>query len=286
MKLTKSSKKLFNDDHYEIIELLNIANDYFLNGSFEKTLWASDIDLYQEVKINSVNDMNKFLDELKELISDLIKDKNISLQEIKIGDKKVKTNESMEKLTSDDILGYLMIGDKKRIKIDLIANINGYLEEITIIYDLETFEDTEENFQLLKKSIMEDVMKFYKAKNYIKIFKRIQSLLRVKQETKQLTKKESITFKLISDMLQDSYIGLLYLSLSRLNALIDNKHISKLNVTTALSNIKEDVGIKLHLPDHAKKLEHFSKANIKTVVNKLKKQMNNAIVNTVRSFIN
>ena len=281
MKITPSTLKLFNDEHFDLITLLDIGDDMKLNGSFAKTLWASDVDLYQSVNVNNKEDISNFLDKMIELLNTISKNPMISVQELKVGDTKFRSLAKIMHLTHDQIVNAMALSDKKRIKLDLIVMMNGYLEDITMIWDVIVPNVDDIPFNEWKNAIIDDIKKYYKEGKLFKVLKRIQSLLEEKKNHKPLTKIEQETLSIANELTQNTRMGMTYLTLSRITSLRETKHSNKEDRQKARSNIKEDIGIKLQLPNLAKKLS----TSPKQVFEMLQRNLNNAIKDRVSTLI-
>jgi len=282
MELTPSSLKLFNDEHFNIMNMLNIADGKYLrNGSFAKTLWASDVDLYQSVDVKTKSELIAFLDKLRTLLSTMIKNPTISVQEIKVGETKYASHKRIASLTNKKIIKDLSTSDKKRIKLDLIAVMNGYLEDITMIWDIVIPNQPLEEFATFKTAMLKDIKKYYDQGRLYKVLKRIQSLLNVKKDVQPLSKTEEETLVIINDLTQNTRLGMTYLTISRLQSLIDAKHIPKADVKLASSNIKEDIAIKLQLPEVGKQVTSSPSQVIKMLTHNL----NEAIASRVSTLL-
>jgi hypothetical protein len=265
MQVNKSTIKLFNNKHKSLFMDLDFVDDeLMLNGSYPISIFASDIDLYQHVPITRLNDFIKFL---TEMIKQSKTDKMLSIDEIKIGSKKLRTYESMLKTVKNVNQVYKYLNDPKPwVKLDLVVFINGYFEDITIIYDFST---TELNPDDVVASIEQDIIKFTKEGKWYKLAKRMSSILSI--TGKRMPKK-------LSDLLDDGNLGYLYLTIARLRTLKIGKDRELRN--EALSNLREDVNIKLK----GKLNIRSPKLQMKNI-DKIIKKLENILNSTAMSYI-
>ena len=245
MELTKPNTLLFNDDHKKIIKELGMKDttSYMLNGSYPNSLWASDLDLFQVLESSPVMG-SKILREIKDKVAKLSKDKSSQFVELKIGDDKFKTVKAVNGLNQGKLLQALTTSNRQRIKLDTLVFVNGYIEDITIIYDLhqKTASMTTQEF---KSAMIEDVNKFYKEKNYFKVLKRTTSLLMSLERGDQLSKRLEPLLKTVKNALNNSFNGFIYLTIARLESTKEGTKIDKKLRDESLSNLREDIGIKI-----------------------------------------
>ena len=265
MKLTQRNIKKFNKTNRSILNQLNFEHGKTmrLNGSYPLSLWASDIDLYQ--KIDFTENMIKLLMEAVYNILKMIKKDPITeFSKLKIGDKPIRNIDDALKVLKSytKVFNLLNKTSMKWLKLDLFLFTGEYLEDLTIIYDFSTSTNlADEDF---KKLFYDEFKLYVKKKNYVKALKRLNKI-----ENK------------FDDILNDSFIGFGYLTISRLKSVQDSKMNSKIK-KFVLSNLKEDIFIKLAAYDERLsngKLKYLS--DIPKMINNLNKKLNDKIISLV-----
>jgi len=245
MQLNENNLSLFSNDHKKLMKKLNMKNSkgYALNGSYPNSLWASDIDLFQVIESVTV-DGSKLLKEIKDKVRTLVSDKNAQFLELKIGDTKFKTPSAVYKLTNTQLYTTLTSSENQRIKLDTFTFIKGYIEDITIIYDLHQKTSVMSNEEF-EGAMIEDAEKFYHNQNYFKVLKRTNTLFKSMNYDEKLPKKYVSLYKAVKEALNDSTNGFIYLTMARLESARDASKIPMKMRDEALGNLREDIGIKL-----------------------------------------
>lgn len=228
----KNFRKMFNN-------LMTNENVYLID--FKCGL---DDVLYQE--LNNVEDIKQFYTDRKKFIKPIFY-KNLmsidNLDELKEFCRKLYTlrwdfidiNKGFKILYPDRKKSFIdSIKDKTLIKLDIISYINGDFVEISNIY--EFYDDgkginIDEKISRSKilKSIKEDIEKFKKDKNYVKVFKRYFVIAKLNKDFKLL--------KLLSNMF-NSNIGLLYKSISDFKTIIQLLALKKPPLNRIFDNIQ------------------------------------------------
>lgn len=160
-----------------------------LNGSYNHSYWASDIDLYEPVD-----------DRMEVYLKVIHIQKNYNVSEIKVTQKSGATAKyyDMEKpLLPDDV---------SLVKVDMLITSLMFPIELTIIYDFKP-EDKADSL-LVRHMLAQDAIKYRKEGKLYKAIKRLQSVSALQGNPD--------AFK---DVTEDTQIGVLYLSYSRLKTL-------------------------------------------------------------------
>lgn len=167
-------------------------NNLQLNGSFNNSYWASDIDLYEKV-----SSLKKVQQKLKQLAQH--KHKDLQLMEVKVqyttGDKNKHTS-SFSSIT--------LKGDVSFVKLDLVSFHYCFPIDVSIIYDVnsETMSKKE-----VVQALLDDIQ--YKLRdNLYKAVKRVSSISEIMGKP--------YDFAIITE---DTKSGLLYLCINRLDVL-------------------------------------------------------------------
>jgi hypothetical protein len=245
MQLNENNLSLFSDEHKQILNKLNMKNSkgYTLNGSYPHSLWASDLDLFQVIESLAV-DGSQIVKEIKSKVKTLVSDEDSQFVELKIGDTKFKTPSAVYKLTYKQLFNSLTTSENQRIKLDTFTFVKGYIEDITIIYDLHQKNSvmTNEEFE---GAMIEDAEKFYKKKNYFKVLKRTNTLFTSMNYEEDLPNRYVSLYKAVKEALNNSTNGFIYLTMARLESARDASQIPMKMREEALGNLREDIGIKL-----------------------------------------
>lgn len=232
MEINNKTINLFNTDHSALFKNLMLIKDadLLLNGSFPISFFASDLDLYMKLEMNQYNKL------LRELFSFLIDVDINDISELKIGKQKAGTQRKAIKLVIDELENPKYIKqDKKWVKLDLIILINGYFEEVTIIYD---FGDSVmgKTIDEVTEDLIEDALKLEKEGKYYKALKRLREIYRRTGYDKEV--------KEINSLLNSNNVGFLYLTNARLEAL-KNVRDTTAKKNYVLKNLKEDLMVRL-----------------------------------------
>ena len=266
MKITKQNIKKFNNTNQSILKQLNFkyGQTLRLNGSYPLSLWASDIDLYQKIDY-SAQMVKLFIDTLKEILQMIKKDPIIEFSKLKIGEKPFRNLQDAINILKDEqkIKKLLDNTPIKWFKLDIFLFTGEYLEDLTIIYDFSNI--TKMSDKDFNKLFYDDFLLYIKKKNYVKALKRLNKI-------------ENNKF---DEILDDSFIGFGYLTISRLKTLQESNINTKIK-KFVLSNLKEDVLIKLAAYDEPLKngkLNYFS--DIPKMINNINKRLNKKILMSV-----
>lgn len=234
MKLTKSNIKKFNDINKNVINTLNFDKGHapHLNGSYPLTLWASDIDLYQKVPANMLIPL---IESLKDILKDIKKDDIIEFKKIKLGMTPVRDFKRAQKVLNDvPLIEKLVFATNINwVKLDIFVFNGEYIEDITIIYDLNNHAIL--NDKEIKQMFFDEFKLYVNKKQYVKALKRLNKIE-----------------KIYDDVLENTFVGFGYLTMSRLKTLEESKMNSEIK-KFVLSNLKEDITIKLGAYDESLK---------------------------------
>lgn len=186
----KNFNKLFGKSLSDIIYLLSVGSKQIeLKGSYESSLWASDIDLYQRV---SHKDAKTIEDVIKKVAKS-----DLDIEEIKVvkSDDQKKYFKNFGKIKIDNNIEYL------KIDIVLLDQLI-YPMDLSIIYDITgAFDITVEE---LSNKLLDDVS----GDNMYKSLKRLNVIL---EETKYP--------KFFSPITEDPIYGVRYQATHRLDML-------------------------------------------------------------------
>jgi len=156
--------------------------------------------------------------------------------EMKIGKTKAKTVKSAIKMIVKELrtVKNVYLDPKQWVKMDLIILINGYYEEVTIIYDFgdSVFGKSKDE---MTSELIDDALNNYQNGKYYKVLKRLREIYRRTDHKTDLDR--------IEKMLDDD-VGFLYLTNARLEALKNVKDNAK-HKNKVMRNIKEDVMVRL-----------------------------------------
>lgn len=253
MDLNIKNRKLFNRFDNAIFKKLGVTDrKLFLNGSYRHplfSLFSADVDLYQPLK---ENDRDKLVTKLSSIIQ------SPQFNEIKYDDRKfVKPMSALKHLN--------MVKTSDRVKVDLHVFYQGFIEEVTIIYDFQKPITSSEFIDGMK----EDIEKFKKKKMLFKAIKRSKLLFESLNDSKGVDKMNSIIL--------DPKNGFLYVTIQRLHALKDGK-ASHENRNTAYDNLKDSVR-RLGLLDNAmiKLFLKLTKKNVEKLIKRLQKTLNSQV---------
>lgn len=271
MEINNKTIKLFNNDHSALFRDLMLIKevDLLLNGSFPITFFASDIDLYSKLQMK---DYKTLLNELLSFLLDV--EVGTEISELKIGKEKAKSKKKIIELVASEIKNpkYIFEG-KNWVKLDLIVLINGYYEEVTIIYD---FGDSivGKTRDEVTNELVKDVFELDKEGKYYKAVKRLREIYK---RTGVMDKMELMDSILNSDM-----VGFLYLTNARLEALKKSKD-ERPRKNYVLSNLKEDIMIRLENVFNLNlKKTDFKMKNIDKIQREIMKKLHSLVKKTVK----
>lgn len=199
------------------------------SASLKSQRFYSDYDLL--TVLNKKYDDRFIYDRITDIISELLKDDDVYLMELKIQSK----NGDKHRWYFKDKFEYndfkMKIKDVDFIKIDIIARINNRFVEVSSIFD---FSLTKENKNDIKKRLFQDITELKKEKKYYKILKRLFSIYKINKNHRLL--------KLLSDYF-NSDIGKLYQLNSNIDAINNllKLYNDKVTKDKAIINLK-DIG--------------------------------------------
>ena len=207
--------KIFNETLRKTFKLLQFKpNKLLLNGSFQSSYWATDIDLYEAVDCKHTSKLLMHLQSLHDMFM--------------VSEIKVKTGKTSKK--------YKVVADIPQdcqleiemVKVDiLLTEVLPYPIECTVIYDFNPGATYDINH--VTEQMMDDVNSKGKF-NILKKIKRIKSLFALHgfdQESKQL---EAVT--------ENTRIGLMNLSRSRIK-LLAQKRTKELMSTNQMDMVNQ-----------------------------------------------
>lgn len=237
-----------------------------LNGSYPISLFAGDVDLYERVSMDELQDV------LNQLIEVILKNDFLNVHEMKIGDTKLKSVKTIANALSnvDYVRKQLNKGKNKWLKVDFLPLSNGYVEDVTVIYDFGMMKPSD-----VITSIKDSLNDLLKKKDYFKALKRMKSLYKITGNN---------LLPQINNFLDDPKIGFTYLTTSRMNALKE-ADISREQKAEVLGNINEDVLIKLNAMYESPVRESIIyNKDLARVKNKLLKLLNDESYNFISSI--
>lgn len=174
----------------EIIKKLSISNSIELIGSnsIGKLKYSTDFDLQEYVIIKKVKDYQKYIPKFQNMFKAFKKSDKVFITDFKSG----HYNTQPVRWGFDDIMnGYKMIDtvninlldtlqlQNNTIKIDLIAFINNKFVEFSCNY---YFHTSDVDVTDIYKSLLLDVQKYYHAKKFMKMLKRLLSYRMLRKE--------------------------------------------------------------------------------------------------------
>jgi hypothetical protein len=184
MNLTKKPLKDYNKIVRDVFEKISYSKTHLkekLIGShtLETVDYPSDYDMF-EIVIEDTNEARfkkRIVSRLKKIMRGLKKTKTIYFMELMAGDKKWKLDE----ILSDDF-NTSIFDDKSVFKLEVIKwdNKNSLLIPISIVYEFYIYNKNGQNIGLNQekptvdtiKSLNQDIKKFKKEKNRMKVLKR------------------------------------------------------------------------------------------------------------------
>lgn len=260
-EISKQTLQKFNDLNASLFASLKIPDankPMVLNGSYARTLWASDIDLFQQLSPTDIYFLKDFLTAFLTQ-----KHEKIWFGSLKVGNREYKSRtRAIRKLLSDfDVNETLNVKwGRYWIKVNVFVMDRGYIEDISMIYDL-----TPDGKGGVPPSLRDDAVKLIKEGRFYKALKRLASLGNREK---------------IQAYLDPVKVGFLYLTLSRLRAIQDAKMIPLPLRREALSNIKEDIEIKLKLSPNVP----FYLKNVPRIISILQETLNSRLRTPIRIF--
>jgi hypothetical protein len=256
LTLTNLRVKHLNTENKKLIKSIDTnKTPMYINGSFFQTLWASDIDLFQNVSKENIKHLISFLyDSLKNV------GPNIKMMELKIG----KTKHKDINVLKDYKAVMKQLEDGGFIKIDFLVYSGSYIEDITIIYNVAG------DFKLDVPKVQKDTFKEIKANNHYKAIKRIHLLLPDDEK--------------LNGILNNGDLGYAYITLSRIKALQEGlKSFSSKQIEDTIAQLNQDLFYKIgnYYPTFRNN-KKLSRRNLKSFISRLKTAMKKQI-NTLRT---
>ena len=238
MDITNSVLKRFTDFHQKLFSAVSVGDGHrlILNGSFPHTVWAGDVDLYQPLPPAYLPRVCLMLEVLiGEALHD---DPRLYFDALKIGDSKFTTPNTAIRALKRTIPHKSLYSSKwgrDWIKLDLLVVVKGYLEEISVVYDLTPSSFPGKTPAQVRKSLREDSHKFAKEGRLYKSLKRLSGATSNTKMTARIDK-----------TLANPAAGFLYLTISRLRSLQTTKVPTDVR-KHALGLLREDVKVRLGL---------------------------------------
>lgn len=276
--LTPKRRETFNQEDNRLFKLLELRkHPLYLNGSYASaffSLFSGDVDLYQLVPEAELKHV--LTSEIPSILLRANKLPTAGVTEIKVGDVKYSLRQFF-RVRVATLMRNVVKSDSKRVKIDIWAYRNGFIEEVTIIYDFApSMKIPTKDFQ---DAIREDVVKYMHTKpNMYKALKR----MRILYESEGMGKKVAH----VDALIKDAYAGTLYVALSRLEAMLTAKDIPTRLKRMAFDHLKNLVR-KLGLMTETM-VERFrtpTKANMKSVHKALLTRLNSTLQHPVERIL-
>jgi hypothetical protein len=264
----------------EIINKLSISNSIELIGSnsIGKLKYSTDFDLQEYIVIKKVKDYQKYVGRIQTIFISFKKSDKVFITDFKSG----YYNTQPVRWNYDDIInGFKMIDGitinlfetlqltNNKIKIDLIAFINDKFVEFSCNY---YFHTSDVDVTDIYKSLLLDVKKYYHAKKFMKMLKRLLSYRMIRNQN-------------IDDMITflNSEAGLLYQLQHQLDVIL---FAIEEDIPVKSKYINQSVDRLINvLPTKYKK--HINKrAKWETTLTKIKNDLHNDINTLVIAFLN
>lgn len=202
-----SNLRKFDTILKKLFKLLAVKiNNIELAGTYETSYFASDIDLHEYVEFSDIKKIMKNISKLNNVIEVKIEDKN--------GKHKFQSDFNNIPLPSID-------DNVSLIKVDFIIDFFVFPIECSMMYD---FSQKESN-KTIAISMLDDIPQY----NWYKGIKRMDKIIKM-----------LFNFSAFDDILNDTELGVLYLSYNRLQVLKKFK-ISKEERSKMISTIHENL---------------------------------------------
>ena len=174
----------------EIIKQLSLSKNIELIGSnsIDTIIYKTDFDLQENVTAKKMKDYQKYVRKFQQIFKSFEKSDTVYITDFKSG----RHNTQPVRWEYTDIMnGFKMIDNitinlidtlqlqNNKIKIDLIAFIKGQFVEFSCNY---YFHTSEIDVTDIYKSLMLDVTKYYHAKKFMKMLKRLLSYRLIRNE--------------------------------------------------------------------------------------------------------
>ena len=176
----------------EIIKKLSISNSIELIGSnsIGKLKYTTDFDLQEYISINKLKDYQKYVRKIQQVFKSFQKSETVFITDFKSG---YHNTQPVRWNYTDIINGYKIIDNEitinlfdtlqlksNKIKIDIIAFINDKFLEFSCNY---YFHSSDVDVTDIYKSLLLDVKKYYHAKKFMKMLKRLLSYRMIRNES-------------------------------------------------------------------------------------------------------
>lgn len=176
----------------EIIKKLSISNSIELIGSnsIGKLKYTTDFDLQEYISIHKLKDYQKYVRKIQQVFKSFQKSKTVFITDFKSG---YHNTQPVRWNYTDIINGYKIIDNdiiinlfdtlqlkSNKIKIDIIAFINDKFVEFSCNY---YFHSSDVDVTDIYKSLLLDVKKYYHAKKFMKMLKRLLSYRMIRNES-------------------------------------------------------------------------------------------------------
>jgi hypothetical protein len=264
----------------EIIKKLSISNSIELIGSnsIGKLKYTTDFDLQEYISIHKLKDYQKYVRKIQQVFKSFQKSKTVFITDFKSG---YHNTQPVRWNYTDIINGYKIIDNdiiinlfdtlqlkSNKIKIDIIAFINDKFVEFSCNY---YFHSSDVDVTDIYKSLLLDVKKYYHAKKFMKMLKRLLSYRMIRNESVD----DIIVFL-------NSQAGFLYQLQHQLDIIL---FVIEENVDVNAKYINQSVNKLLHIIPAKYKKGINKKAKWIDVLNKIKNVLHDDINLIVISFL-
>ena len=176
----------------EIINKLSISNSIELieSNSIGKLKYTTDFDLQEYITISQLKDYQDYAIKIQQIFQSFQKSKTVFITDFKSG---YHNTQAIRWKYTDIMNGYKIIDDgitvnlsdtlqlkNNKIKIDIIAFINGKFVEFSCNY---YFHSGNVDVEYIYKSLLLDVKKYFHAKKFMKMMKRLLSYRLIRNES-------------------------------------------------------------------------------------------------------
>lgn len=267
LKLTEKARKQFNTHLNKLFSKLDYdSNSIYIKGSFiipVLSFFAGDVDLYEKVPWNKFDSFYKHL-------MNTINDMEDNIEFIEIHDQFEGTPKQFKKLGMDQVKNMLQ-DSEKRIHLEFAFFENGFIKNVSIMYDFNYSANMKVNKVITDLfNVIEDKLQ----KSVFKALKRTYTMLVLMPETAQRKK----ALNKISGLLSNPVYGNLYLAITYLTALEDDRLFGSKEKNESLQNIKEIVRKTGLMTDAVeKKFKRFSKNAVNELRKNLRAKLNNMV---------
>jgi len=220
------------DEIKNIMKILKFKNNPIElkgSGSLKSQEYFSDYDFLTKIKYNY--SPNEIYDEFKNIISDILRDKDLYFIELKIQkDKKKYRWYPSDNFDKDDFIKKFK--DALFVKLDIVSYIDKYFIDISCIYDFSNKTLSTEDYI---SNIQKDIKVLKKERKFYKILKRLFSIYKVQNNKNGM---------LLLTKTFNSDLGALYKKISNIEAIENvlkyyNDDMTKHKVEINFKEIKE-----------------------------------------------